>query len=28
VLTIAAPSVPDPHMTQINFTLVGEVVLP
>lgn len=28
VLTIVAPSVPDPHMTHINFTLVGEVVLP
>jgi len=28
VLTIVAPSAPDPHMQQINFTLVGEVVLP
>jgi len=28
VLTIVAPSVPDPHLTHINFTLVGEVVLP
>ncbi len=27
-LPIVAPSVVDPHMTEINFTLVGEVVLP
>ena len=27
VLTIVAPTVPDPHMTGICFTLVGEVVL-
>lgn len=28
VLTIVAPSIPDPHMTQIAFTLCGQVVLP
>lgn len=27
VLTIVAPTIPDPHMTGICFTLVGEVVL-
>ena len=27
-MTILAPSVPDPHLTQIAFTLMGVVVLP
>ena len=28
VMTILAPSVPDPHLTQVAFTLMGVVVLP
>jgi hypothetical protein len=28
VMTILAPSIPDPHLTQIAFTLMGVVVLP
>ena len=28
VMTIVAPSIPDPHLTQIAFTLMGVVVLP
>lgn len=28
VLTVLAPAIPDPHLTQIAFTLMGVVVLP